>query len=190
MGPSPARTVNEAVHNFTHRAESIMSKVYGGWQENNTSHNWNKFALVRAQSPNYSYSGCGNSHYPPNGVTDYDYTNSSTVASNCDDFANYPNLGDPLLVSKPVSCSTWNCLELNYYRYWFGHFPVNTGCGPDSVSTDWWRYLSNPGMALYPSDACQADMRVISGNAGAASAILSYTDGVSKNVKADSYGNY
>lgn len=41
---SPERIVDEAVHNFTHRAEATMAKVYGSWQENDTSHNWNKFA--------------------------------------------------------------------------------------------------------------------------------------------------
>ena len=110
MGPSFEKTVNEAVHNFTHRTESTMKKVYGSWNQNNTSHNWNKFALVKAQSPGYSYSGCGNSHYPPNGTRDYDYTNSSVVLSNCEDFKNYPNLSDPLQIAQSISCTAWNCL--------------------------------------------------------------------------------
>lgn len=190
MGPSVERTVNEAVHNFTHRTESTMSEVYGGWAQNRTDHNWDRFALVKAQSPNYSYSGCGSSHYPPNGASDYDYINLSTVSSNCDDFLNYPNLSDPLVVSQPVTCSAWGCLEIDYYKYWYGHMPFNSGCGPDSVGTDWWSYLGNPGMALYPSYACQADMRVISGNAGAGNVTLSYVDGSPKAVITDSYGNY
>jgi hypothetical protein len=190
MGPSPERTVNEAVHNFGHRTESTMAKVYGSWQENNTSHSWNKFALVKAQSPNYSYSGCGSTHYPPNGTSDYDYTNSSSVSSNCDDFFNYPTLSDPLQVSQPVSCSIWGCAELNYYRYWFNHLPAFTGCGPDNVANDWWKYIEDPGYALYPPYACQSNMHWISGNAGAASAILIYTDGSVKNVITDASGNY
>ncbi len=149
MGPSPERTVNEAVHNFGHRTESTMAQVYGSWQENNTSQNWNKFALVKAQSPNYSYSGCGTTHYPPNGATDYDYTNPSSVSSNCNDFINYPNLSDPLQVSQPVTCLAWNCAEINYYKYWFNHLPAFTGCGPDNVANDWWKYIEDPGYALY-----------------------------------------
>ena len=190
MGPSPERTVNEAVHNFGHRTESTMAKVYGNWQENNTSHSWNRFALVKAQSPNYSYSGCGNTHYPPNGTSDYDYTNPSGVLSNCDDFINYPNLSDPLQVSQPVTCSVWGCKELNYYKYWFNHLPSFAGCGPDNVANDWWKYVVDPGYALYPSYACQSDMHWISGNAGAGSAILVYTDGSVKNVITDASGNY
>jgi hypothetical protein len=190
MGPSVERTVSEAVHNFTHRTEDTMKKVYGSWQENNTSHSWNKFALVKAQSPNYSYSGCGSSHYPPNATAAYDYGNTSTTLSNCDDFANYPNLSDPLQVLQPVTCSIWGCTDLGYYGYWFGHFPSNPGCGPDNVANDWWNYFVNPAVALYPSNACQPDMRIISGNVGLGNVTLTYMDGVQKNVTSDSYGNY
>ncbi len=112
MGPSVERTKDEAVHNFTHRTEDTMKKVYGSWQQNNTSHNWNKFGLVKAQSPNYTYSGCGSSHYPPNAVSDYNYGNTTPVLSNCDDFINYPNLGDPLQVSQPLHAQAGGVLVL------------------------------------------------------------------------------
>jgi hypothetical protein len=190
MGPSVERTVQEAVHNFTHRTEDTMKKVYGSWQQNNISHNWNKFGLVKAQSPNYSYSGCGSSHYPPNGVADYDYGNVSSTLSNCADFLNYPNLGDPLQMAQPVTCSVWGCGQLDYFRYWFGHFPASSGCGPDNVANDWWKYLSNPGAALYPSNACQVNMHLISGNVGTGNAVLNYVDGTARSVTADAYGNY
>jgi hypothetical protein len=194
MGPSPERVADEAVHNFGHRGEATMTKVYGSWQQNNTSHNWNKFALVKIQSPSYSYSGCGSIHFPPNGTFQdgdgYDYDNPSDVLSNCDDFANYPNLSDPLQVAQPVNCSRWGCNQLGYLQYWFGHFPSFTGCGPDNVANDWWKYFSNTGYAVYPANACQPDMRIISGNAGVPGALLSYSDGSPKTVTADASGNY
>jgi len=190
MGPSPERGVDEAVHNFTHRSESTMSRVYGSWQQNNTSHNWNKFALVKAQSPGYSYGGCGSSHFPVNGTSDYDYDNSSSVLSNCEDFLNYPNLSDPLQVAQSTNCSAWGCNQLGYFRYWFGHFPSFAGCGPDNVANNWWKYLASPAYALYASNACQSNMHWIFGNAGAGSAILSYSDGSPKTVTADANGNY
>ncbi len=189
MGPSPERSVNEAVHNFTHRSEATMSQVYGGWQENDTSTSWNKFGLVKAQSPNYSYSGCGSSHYPPNATSDYSYTDPASVLSNCDDFFNYPNLSNPLTVARSTSCTAWNCQELNYYSYWFGHFPSFPGCGPDNVANDWWKYLLSPGYALYPSLGCQAT-HMISGNVGTGNVTLSYTDGTAKTVTSDPSGNY
>ena len=155
MGPSPERGLAEATENFGHRTESTMMQVYGSWMQDRTAHNWERFALVKAHSRSYSYSGCGNIHFPPNGTSDYDYGNPSTVLTNCDDFANYPNLGDPLGVSEPVTCSAWNCSHLDYFRYWFSHFPSNAGCGPDNVANNWWLYFANPALALNPPTACQ-----------------------------------
>lgn len=155
MGPSPERGLDSAIHNFGHRTEATMTRVYGSWQQNRTSHNWERFALVKALSPDYFYSGCGNIHYPPNGVADYDYGNTSAVLSNCDDFANYPNLGNPSNTAIPVTCSRWSCDHLDYLRFWFSHLPSNTGCGPDGVANNWWKYFSTPAFALTPSAPCQ-----------------------------------
>jgi len=154
MGPSPERGLDSAIHNFGHRMEATMTKVYGSWDQNRTTHNWERFALVKALSPNYSYSGCGNIHYPPNGVTDYDYQNHSYTPSNCDDFFNYPNLSDPNQVKKQVNCSFWNCNELNYLEYWFRHIPSANGCGLDGKSNNWWKYFADPSLALNPVEAC------------------------------------
>jgi uncharacterized repeat protein (TIGR02543 family) len=190
MGPSPQRALDEAIHNFTHRTESTMVKVYGSWQQNNTSHNWNKFALVQAQSANYSYSGCGSSHYPPNATSDYNYSNPSPVPSNCDDFYNYPNLSDPLQVSQSITCSAWGCTGIGYYDYWFNHMPSYPGCGSDAIANDWWKFIGNPSFSLTPSRVCQSDTRVISGNVGTGTATLSYNDGTQRTVNTDAYGNY
>ena len=155
MGPSPERDLDSAVHNFGHRTESTMTKVYGSWQQNRTAHSWEKFALVKALSPDYFYSGCGNIHYPPNGTSDYNYNNDLAALSNCDDFANYPDLGDPAETAKSVTCSDWDCTQIGYLAYWFGHLPANNGCGPDTVANDWWKYFVDPALALDPSSPCQ-----------------------------------
>lgn len=155
MGPSPERDLDNAIHNFGHRTESTMKRVYGGWENNRTAHNWERFALVKALSPDYFYSGCGNIHYPPNGTSDYDYANLTPVLSNCDDFVNYPDLGDPAETAKPVDCSAWGCDQIGYLEYWFSHLPSNYGCGPDEVSSDWWKYFVDPALALDPSSPCQ-----------------------------------
>ena len=155
MGPSPERGLDSAIHNFGHRAESTMTKVYGSWQQNRTAHNWERFALVRALSPNYSYSGCGNIHYPPNGSRDYDYANTATVLSNCDDFTQYPNLSNPLDVVTPITCSHWDCDHLGFLEFWFRHIPAKPGCGVDNVAHNWWKYISMPELALNPLSACQ-----------------------------------
>lgn len=153
MGPSPERP-DMLGHNEGHRMESTMLMVYGSWQQNNIEHNWNRFTLLKAFSPDFAYSGCGNIHFPPNGTSDYNYTNSSIVNSNCDDFANYPNLGDPSVTARPVSCSTWNCTHFGFMTYWFGHLPFNLGCGTDQVASNWWQYFADAELALDSSVMC------------------------------------
>ena len=113
------------------------------------NHNFDKFALVGAQSPSFGFSGCGSGHFTPNSLADYDYLNSTNVEDSfCDDFFNYPNLSAPSTVLRPTSCDRWNCDELGYYRYWMRHVPAATGTGPDGKFNDWWKYLSDPNAAL------------------------------------------
>lgn len=154
MGPSPERTVTEAVHNFGHRTESTMKKTYGSWNQNNISHGWNKFGLVDFQSPLYDYSGCGSIHYPPNGQSDYDYHNSANFAdTNCDDFVNYSDLTEPMpLIS--VNCSAWQCGSLQFLDYWFSHLPSNNACDTDDISNDWWKYFADPDLPVNPTAPC------------------------------------
>jgi hypothetical protein len=156
MGLSYERGIAEALEAFGHRSESIMDKVYGGWETNSIDHNWERYTLNKTQSPNYSYSGCGSIHYPPNGVKDYDWNNHTSVLSNCEDFNNYPNmdLSNPPSALKEVDCQAWGCDDINEYAgnlgymlYWFSHLPANNGFGPDSVSNNWWQYLSDPSRA-------------------------------------------
>ena len=154
MGPNPERWISEATENFGHRTESTMMHVYGSWQQNRTAHNWERFALVKDLSPDYTYSGCGNIHFPPNGTQDYEYDNPSVVDTNCDDFWNYPNLGDPEDTVIPVTCTAWNCKSIDFFAYWYEHFPVYPGCGPDLVANDWWNYFAIPALANDPISAC------------------------------------
>ena len=160
MGPSPERSAESAVHNFGHRTESTMRQLYGSWEQNSTDHSWERFALVDVLSPSYAYSGCGNTHYPPNATTDYDYDNGPPSGSitppphfqtNCEEFLSYPTVGT---TTSYVDCTLWGCNELGYHAYWFGHLPANVGCDADGYSNDWWIYFANPALALTPTAAC------------------------------------
>jgi hypothetical protein len=119
-----------------------MATLYGGWAENRTNHNWDRFGLVKAQSPNYSYSGCGSGHYPPNALGDYDYGNSTNVAAtSCDVFYDYPNVSAFGNTTKNVTCTEWGCTEYGYFGWWMKHFPRYKGIGTDGKANDWWYYL-------------------------------------------------
>lgn len=154
MGLSYERGVGDAVHSFGHRVEATMTRVYGSWEENRTAHNWDRFGLVKVQSPDYNYSGCGSIHYPLNAQIAYEYDNPNNTSTNCEDFRNYPNLSDPQSVLQPVNCTAWNCDQLGYMVYWFNHLPSNAGCGPDFMENNWWLYFTDPSAALAPSQNC------------------------------------
>jgi len=154
MGLSYERGLGEAVHSFGHREEATMSRAYGSWEENRTAHNWDRFGLVKVQSPNYNYSGCGSIHYPPNAAIAYEYDNPNNTLTNCEDFLNYPKLIDPQIVSQPLNCTVWNCTQLGFMEYWFGHLPSGTGCGPDFHENNWWFYFVDPSLAITPSLNC------------------------------------
>jgi YVTN family beta-propeller protein len=156
MGPSPHVGLTNAVHNFGHRAEAVMTQVYGSWDQTMAPrHNWERFARSRINTRGAgTTSGCGDIHHPPNAAAGYEYGNPATVLSTCEDFTNYPNLGDPASTAQPTTCAAWGCSELGYYSYWFGHLPSTPGCGPDGVANDWWRYFAEPALALAPASLC------------------------------------
>ncbi len=147
MGYNYERDLDSVVHNLGHRFESTMVRVYGSWQAN-LDHNWNRFALV---DDAFTFSGCGSTHFPPNGESDYDYGSTTTVDTFCGDFVNYPDLSPPATVLQPIDCTAWGCDELGYLSWWFSRVPRFAGVGPDGKYNDWWRYIIDPN-AVFDTD--------------------------------------
>jgi len=163
MGFNYERGLPELLHDFGHRAEATMTQVFGGWAEDRTSHDWDRFGLVAAQSPSFGYSGCGSVHYPPNAAADYDYARAAPEASYCDAFLSYPALpADLAAATVPVSCEMWGCTEDGYLRYWFRHLPHAAGV-TGGISNDWWAYFIDPNRArscdAFDADGCAAESR-------------------------------
>lgn len=185
------------LHNYGHRMEATMSKVYGSWQENRTSHNWDKFALNKAQSPDYNTYGCGSVHYAPNALysglpgeprnDDYDQNLTNYVNSYCDDFLNYPNLGDPAQTSKLINCQAWGCTSEGFLRWWFGHIPKKEGVGPDGKLNNWWAYLVDPQGAIIEANAPRpGEFADLTANLATGSATFNFNySGVTDNFKID-----
>jgi len=149
MGYNFERGLPEMIHDFGHRMEYTMMKVYKSWARTRIYTNFDRFALVKAQATSFDYSGCGTTHFPPNAPADYDYSNMAPVSSMCNDFFGYPFLTPLADVSKEiVDCRTWNCNDLDFYGYWLGHLPKLSGIGPDGKLNDWWDYMLNPFHAL------------------------------------------
>ena len=160
MGPSQERDLDSALHNFGHRMESSMSQAYGYidgiWDSTSTADGWVSYSLLNFRAPAYDYSGCGDIHHPPNTSVDYDYNNSIAANTNCDDFFNYPDLGDPVDTVYQVTCDAWSCTQIGYLNYWFSRLPATDDCDKDDVYNNWWAYFIEPDLANTPDKPCDS----------------------------------
>lgn len=136
MGWNYERGVAEALHSYGHRVESTMVHIYGSWQRNDAN-SWNKFTTRNKDISGKAW--CGDVHFPPNGLSDYDYSNSSSVMSACDDFLAYPSLTGNF---KSITCSAWGCSHEGYMRWWLTHLPKSLG-QTEGKDNDWWKYVVN-----------------------------------------------
>lgn len=136
MGWNYERGVAEAMHSVGHRAESAIRHVYGRWDcRNPDPNNWELFTRIDKDMPGEAH--IGNIHFPPNGLSDYDYSNTRYVDTYADNWKRYPILLDQ---KRSINCSEWGCDQLGYMRWWFSHLPRYTGA-TDGVLNNWWYYF-------------------------------------------------
>ena len=145
MGLNYERGVAEAIHSFGHRAESILTHVYGSWNSGtNVQHLWDKFTRYNKDAPGMA--ACGNVHFPPNGVADYDYANTTLVLSAADDWLlNYPNFQG---TKRKFSAAEWNYDQRQYLIWWYRHMPQKSGRYSDGKLNNWWCYIVDPNAYL------------------------------------------
>jgi hypothetical protein len=88
------RGLAEAIESHTHQIEAVLKYV-------DYELFWNKFVNPYGQpKPNRNH--CGWTHYPPNGVHDYDWWNTNIVLSDCENWKP-DNSGEV----EEVNCATW-----------------------------------------------------------------------------------
>lgn len=150
MGLNYERGVDQAFHSFGHRTESAMVQAYHeaqGKPWNPRSSNptpWDLFTRYNKDMPGQAH--VGNIHFPPNGVRDYDYGNTTLVTSYAENWYRYPYLFEQV---SQVNVSTWYYTpgeplaegldHLGYLRWWYGHLPRYQGV-TDGVLNNWWHY--------------------------------------------------
>jgi hypothetical protein len=139
MGFNYERGVAEMLHSLGHRVESTMARFSGGWEVDNLSTHWARFAANTKQSNGQA--GCGSCHYPPNAESDYDYGNKRIVSASADDWLNYPNFKG---TKSDVTCETWGGpdYQRNYFVWWYTRFPKANGINSESgLQNNWWKYV-------------------------------------------------
>lgn len=151
MGLNYERGVDQAFHSFGHRTESAMIQAYyqaqgRAWNPKSSNPTpWDLFTRIEKDMPGQAH--VGNIHFPPNGVRDYDYGNSTIVKSYAQNWFRYPYLFDQ---SAQVNVATWNYNEgdplaegqdhLGYLRWWYNHLPRYVGV-TNGVLNNWWHYV-------------------------------------------------
>ncbi|MDY3979217.1 MAG: hypothetical protein SOZ00_04270 [Tidjanibacter sp.] len=152
------RTVDLALHSYAHRVESIMNEVYGGWRyeyknKKQALTTWEKFSAYKLTYERFDsgYAHIGLCHFPPNGVKDYDYNNSSLIYTYADEWFNYPNIVEDKSKARRVSSAEWEFGQYGYMKWYFGHLPHFKGLNPDSKDlhlNNWWYYIVDYNAAV------------------------------------------
>jgi hypothetical protein len=137
MGFSLERGVGEMFESFTHRCESIMTKVY-----EHTTGDANLYArFSRYDKQNPGQSECGTVHFAPNSERDYDWNNPRFVASKCDDWYNFPVFTG---TTRQVNCADWGNGDIRlHHLWWLEHFPRKSG-RLHGIANNWWQYVIDP----------------------------------------------
>jgi hypothetical protein len=138
MGFSYERGVGEMLEDLGHRAESIMQKTFERFQ--GADNLWERFCRYDKVTPGNA--AVGNIHFAPNSIRDYDWGNSSSVTSECDDWLhNFPNFQG---VRRKVSARDWGNGDIRlHHKWWLNHLPKTAG-RVNGISNNWWRYVMDP----------------------------------------------
>lgn len=133
------RDVGCMLENFGHRVESIMSRVFRNHPPEQNL--WERFIRYDQVAPGQAQ--CGNVHFAPNSTRDYDWGNSRSVMSHCDDWYTFPQLpGNP----RRVNCAEWGNGNMRaHHMWWLEHLPCTDG-ETYGVDNNWWQYVVNPNL--------------------------------------------
>jgi len=126
------RGTSEAVENHMHQIEAILRHV-------DAALFWGKFVGQPGEGR------CGWSHYPPNGVRDYDWHNRTPIWTDIEDWR-----PDGSGQKQFLNCARWNCDSLQWFIYWMQNLP-----GADNglthrgrPLTNWWTFIGDFDRAM------------------------------------------
>ena len=143
MGFNYERGPGEMIHDMGHRAEGALQVGIGltTWD----SFDGQRLRYINPTLPDVDANNahCGNVHFPPNAKNAYDYSRNRVVQSDCDDWANYPNLtGQKKLVNDINWCAipaTDDC-QRGFMNWWLSRLPRKLGWYNDT-HLNWWQYI-------------------------------------------------
>lgn len=147
-------------HIFGHRIEATLNYLSTNWTSDDRKKyienfvNGERYSYPYTGGPGDSYPapGCGNAHFPLNGLQHYDYGQTSGRDFDCPDWNSFPNFSG---TTVSMDCTAWGCSDEGWNAKWQAAMPhkagktdVNLIDGRKQViKKDWWFYL------LYPDNA-------------------------------------
>ncbi len=137
MGFNYERGVGEMLEDMGHRAESMLSKVFAN--QRGEANLWERF--IRYDKTHPGRAECGNVHFAPNSLKDYDWGNRRVVPARCDNWYRFPDLsGAP----RSVTGTEWGGGDIRrHHVWWLRHFPHYVG-EANGISWNWWDYVIDP----------------------------------------------
>jgi hypothetical protein len=131
------RGVGEMLESFGHRAESILNKTFESVEDELNL--WKQFTRYHLTHPYRAE--VGTIHFAPNSQRDYDWGNTRSVISYCDNWIHPPGIqAEP----RHVNCQEWGNGDTRlHHLWWFRHIPHFPG-STAGVVNNWWRYIFDP----------------------------------------------
>jgi hypothetical protein len=141
MGFNYERDVGCMLENFGHRVESLMAHVYRAHPPEQNL--WARFTRFDRDHPGRAE--CGNVHFAPNSLHDYDWGNLRPVACRADAWYNFPDLHAP---ARTMHAGEWGGGDMRlHHLWWLDHLPRVSG-STGGVLNNWWEYLLRVDEAL------------------------------------------
>jgi len=126
------RGASEAVEDHMHQIEAVLRHV-------DPHLFWDKFVGKPGEGR------CGWSHYPPNGVRDYDWRNPTPILSDIEDWQ-----PDGTGAKQLITCDRWQGDSLTWFIYWMQNIPgAHNGLHyRGRPLTNWWTFVGDWDAAL------------------------------------------
>lgn len=141
MGFNYERDVGCMLENFGHRVESIMAHVYRNHRGERNM--WERFTRYDKTHPGRAE--CGNVHFAPSSLHDYDWGNQRPVLARSDAWYTYPDLSAP---PRELRAAEWGGGDMRlHHLWWLDHLPRAAG-STDGVLNSWWQYALQPDRYL------------------------------------------
>lgn len=133
------RATDQALHDHGHQIESVLSYIDPTTFVSKFIGPWSTYSTNDGSGANFHR--CGWTHNPPNTGTEYDYYNTQSSGTDCEDW-NPGGTG----VQVNVTCSEWQCSESKFHDWRWQNMPGMNNPNPEL--SNWWDFIGDFDKAM------------------------------------------